>query len=531
MSIPKVVNQDGRKMLLVDDHPFILLSGEAHNSVSSSLPWMEPVWEKMRDLHLNSLLLAVSWQMIEPQEGVFRFDVVDGLIDQARAHGLKLCLLWFGSWKNASCSYAPDWVKTDPRRFPRAEQEKGSPFFYADFHGFRMPNTTLSAFCEETTRCDARAFAALCRHLKEYDTDHTVILIQVENETGLLGAARDHSDAADEKFAEKVPEELIRALKTHEGSLAPDLREALSRRSGETWGEVFGSAADEVFMAWYTAKHVEAVAAAGKAEYPLPMYVNCWLVQGLQPGQYPSGGPVDRMMEVWQAAAPSVDWFAPDIYVPDFCGTCDAYTKLNNPLFIPETALHGGAAARLIYAVGHHHALCFAPFGIEDIGSLTDTSLGAAVGMDTSDAALRSLMDRDTYARINRLLGQMIPLLTSAYGTPRLQAVIHERPEENEMRFGSVAISAAFAVPGQPAAPGACLALETEEHDFYLLGYRCMPGIRSLDPGHPYAEFLTIEEGEFMDGRWTPSGILNGDEEHLRIDQPTLLKFRVHLLG
>ena len=129
-----------------------------------------------------------------------------------------------------------------------------------------MPNTTLSAFCEETTRCDARAFAALCRHLKEYDTDHTVILIQVENETGLLGAARDHSDAADEKFAEKVPEELIRALKAHEGSLAPDLREALSRRSGETWGEVFGSAADEVFMAWYTAKHVEAVAAAGKAE-------------------------------------------------------------------------------------------------------------------------------------------------------------------------------------------------------------------------------------------------------------------------
>ena len=91
-------------MLLVDDHPFILLSGEAHNSVSSSLPWMEPVWEKMRDLHLNSLLLAVSWQMIEPQEGVFRFDVVDGLIDQARAHGLKLGLLWFGSWKNASCS-------------------------------------------------------------------------------------------------------------------------------------------------------------------------------------------------------------------------------------------------------------------------------------------------------------------------------------------------------------------------------------------------------------------------------------------
>ena len=236
-------------------------------------------------------------------------------------------------------------------------------------------------------------------------------------------------------------------------------------------------------------------------------------------------------MEVWQATAPSIDWFAPDIYVPDFCGTCDAYTKGNNPLFIPETALHGGVGARLIYAVGHHHALGFAPFGIEDIGGLTDTSLGAAVGMDTSDAALSRPMDSDTYAEINRLLGQMMPLLTSAYGTSRLQAVIHERPSENEMRFGFVAVSAVFALPGQPANPGACLVLETEEHDFYLLGYRCRPLIRSLDPAHPYAEFLTIEEGEFSGGRWTPSGILNGDEEHLRIDQPTVLKFRVHLLG
>ena len=531
MSIPKVVSQNGRKMLLVDDQPFILLSGEAHNSSSSSLSYMEPIWEKMRAHHLNSLLIAVSWQMIEPQEGTFQFDTVDGLIDQARTHGIRIGILWFGSWKNAGCSYAPDWVKADPRRFPRAEQAKGSPYFYADFRGFKMPNTTLSAFCEETARCDARAFAALCRHLKEYDKDHTVILIQVENETGLLGASRDHSDAADRVFAGDVPEELIRALEEHQDTLAPDLREAFLSRSGSTWAEVFGPAADEVFMAWHTAKHTETVAAAGKAEYPLPMYVNCWLVQGLQPGQYPSGGPVDRMMEVWQAAAPSIDWFAPDIYVPDFCGTCDAYTKMNNPLFIPETALHGGAAARLIYTVGHYHALGFAPFGIEDIGQLADTSLGAAVGMDTSDAALSSRLDGAAYGRINELLGQMIPLLTSRYGTSGLQAVIHERPEENQMRFGSVGISAVFSVPGQPAKPGACLVLEDEDHTFYLLGYQCMPRVQSLDPDHPYAEYLTIEEGEFIDGRWTPARILNGDEEFLRIGEPTILKFRVHLLG
>ena len=531
MSIPKVIINQGKKMLLVDDMPFILLAGEAHNSSSSSLSYMEPIWKKMQEIHLNSLLLAVSWQMIEPKEGEFHFQLVDGFIDQAKAHGMKIGMLWFGSWKNACCCYAPDWVKTDTARFWRAELTKGVPFHTAQYGGFQMPYTTLSAFCEETTRCDARAFAALCRHLKEYDTDHTVILIQVENETGILGSSRDHSDAADEKFAGKVPQKLIRFLESHQETLAADIREAMAHQTGDSWKGVFGPAADEVFTAWYTAKHVEAVAAAGKAEYPLPMYVNCWIAQGKQPGEYPSGGPVDRMMEVYMAAAPSIDWYAPDVYVPSFCSTCDAYTKLNNPLFIPETALHGGAAARLIYAIGHYHALCFAPFGIEDIGMHADTSLGAAVGMDTSDAALSNILDKATYGRINELLGQMMPLLTAAYGTDRLQAVIHEKPAENAMRFGDIEISAAFGVPGMSVKQGACLVLETEDHEFFMLGYGCMPSIASLDKNHPFAEYLTIEEGEFINGEWTRMRILNGDEEHVRINEPTLLKFGVHLFA
>lgn len=485
MTIPNYTTDHGRKILFVDGKPFILLAGEAHNSSSSSLAYMELIWEKLEKLHLNALLLAVSWQMIEPEEGVFRFQLVDGLIDQAKAHNIKLGILWFGSWKNACCSYAPDWMKKDTVRFRRAELTKGVPYHMAHYNGLSMPYTTLSAFCEETTRCDARAFAALCRHLKEYDTDHTVILIQVENETGLLGSSRDHSEAADLRFEDRVPEELIRWLEAHLDTLADDIREAMAHCAGSSWKDVFGPAADEVFMAWHTAKHIEAVAAAGKAEYPLPMYVNCWLVQGKQPGQYPSGGPVDRMMEVYKAAAPSVDWFAPDIYVPDFCGTCDAYTKMDNPLFLAETALHGGAAARLIYAVGHYHALCFAPFGIEDIGMAADTSLGAAVGMDVGDAALESILDENAYARINELLGQMMPMLTEFYGTDRLQAVIHERSSEGTMRFGDIEISALFGAPGMHVKQGACLALDAGNPDFFLLGYGCIPSVASLDKDHP----------------------------------------------
>lgn len=529
MSLPRVEVRNGQKVLLVDDKPYILLSGELHNSSSSTLSYMEPIWDKLKAANLNSLLFPVTWQQTEPVEGEFHFELVDGLIEQAKAHDMKFGILWFGTWKNANSSYAPNWVKLDTKRFRRAEGEKGKNMGYFSMFGHKMPYTTLSAFCEETTKADAKAFAALCRHLKEYDTDHTVILIQVENETGMLGTSRDHSDVADAIFADKVPQKLIEGLLARKDGLVEDIREALDKCQDGSWEEVFGAAADEVFMAYHTAKHIEAVAAAGKAEYPIPMYANCWLVQGKQPGEYPSGGPVYRVMEVYQTVAPSLDWLAPDIYIPQFVDTCKKYTKQGNPLFIPEVAMHGGAPGRLIYAVGHHHALCFAPFGIDDLGQQADTFLGQAVGMDVTDKALSEKMDPATYARVNELIGGLTPVLGELYGTKDLDALIREDPERRTMEFGDVAISAVFEGPMIQQGGGALLAARVAPDTFYLLGLGCMPGFASLDPTRPYFEYLTIEEGEFIDGVWTVSRLLNGDEEHVRFGAPTLLKVQIHL--
>jgi len=529
MELPKVVVRNGRKMLLVDGEPFILLSGELHNSSSSTTAYMEPIWERMAALHLNSLLFPVTWQQLEPVEGEFHFDLVDGLIAQARAHGMRIGLLWFGAWKNANCSYVPDWVKTDLERFPRAELEKGARYKEVAFGQLRMPYTTLSAFCAETTRADARAFAALCAHLRDADTERTVVLIQVENETGILGASRDHSDLADAAFAAPVPRELVEGLLARREGLVEDVRAALERRREGSWQEVFGEAADEVFMAWHTARHIEAVASAGKGEYPIPMYANCWLVQGGKPGMYPSGGPVYRVLEVYQVAAPSLDWLAPDIYVPEFCGTCARYAKQGNPLFIPETALHSGATARLIWAVGQCHALCFAPFGIDDIGSLMDASLGAGVGMDVSDERIRTRLDPREYARVNALLRGLTPLLAARYGTDDLQAVIAEEPDRNEMTFGDIRLRVQFGLPGgAEGLPSACLAARTGPREFCLLGVNCMPRFASLDPEKPYLEYLTIEEGEFAEGAWKLRRVLNGDDEYLRLREPTVLRLTVH---
>ena len=170
MSFPNINKINGHPVLMVEDKPFILLAGEVHNSDSSSPVYMEKIWDIAAELGMNALLLPVSWEMIEPEEGRFDFSVPQALIDQARERDMRIVFLWFGSWKNAECMYAPEWVKTDLKRFPRAQIEKGknkagrtiSPSIPV-----KMPYTTLSYLGEEPMKADARAFAALMGFLKD----------------------------------------------------------------------------------------------------------------------------------------------------------------------------------------------------------------------------------------------------------------------------------------------------------------------------------------------------------------------------
>ena len=513
--------------------PFLMIGGEVHNSNSSTAAAMEPAWRKADELCLNTVLAPVSWEMLEPEEGRFDFTAVDSLLAGARAHGKRLVLLWFGAWKNAQCSYAPPWVKRDTARFLRAEVKKGQRKTNLElFHD--MPYTTLSYLCEATARADARAFAALMAHLRGADAaQKTVYMIQVENETGLQGAAREQSDAADAAFAAAVDPGLIAYLKQNTAEMAPDLRAAVEAApDAGSWAEVFGPAAEEAFSAYHIARHVQAVAAAGLAEYDLPLAVNCWLDKGEAPGLYPSGGPVARMMEVWQYAAPAIDLFAPDIYVHDFCGACDAYVKRGNPLFIPETATHGHAAPRLVYTVGHYHAVGYSPFGFEDMGGQFGDMAGVLFGIDTSDPLLSTVQDVGEYAWYARTLGALAPLLTARYGTGRLQAVIHERPDETAMRFAQFGFAVTMDSPLVPRKDGVCLALELAPDEFYLIACGCVVEPFSTQSGKPHTDYLCVEEGNYANGRWQPTRRLNGDETAtLRFHTPTLLRLKLLAYG
>ncbi len=515
-------------MFQVNGAPFLMLAGEAHNSNSSSLAAMEPVWDKARQLCLNTLLLPVSWELIEPEEGSFRFELVDGLISQARERGFKLGFLWFGAWKNGQCTYAPAWVKTDPERFHRAEVVKGERKTHLDsFHGIEY--STLSCLCEETKNADSKAFAALMAHLKGVDgSERTVIYVQVENESGVQGAAREHSDLADKLFAENVPGDFIKYMKAHTATMREDVRGAVENgaESGG-WEQVFGPMAEEIFQTYHVAKYIDAVAAAGKAQYELPLAVNAWLEQG-PPGSYPTGGPVSKMIEVYRFAAPHIDVICPDIYVRDFCGVCDQYCRPDNPLLIPETAIHSHAGPRLVYSVGHYHAWGFSPFGFEEMGEPFGNMQGFLFGIDTSDPLLSTPQDVEEYAWYNRTLAQLTPLLAEAYGTRKLQAAISERPEENSLCFERFTFRALTDTPLIVRKDGVCLALELAEDEFYLLVNACALQFLSNDAGKPHVDILSLEEGELSHGQWNMYRRLNGDESFvLDFNKPTLLRVKL----
>jgi hypothetical protein len=282
-------------------------------------------------------------------------------------------------------TYAPGWVKKDPGRFPRALIRESS--------GVIRTGDVLSLFNSEAQKADAKAFHKLMEHLKQIDKNyHTVIMVQVENEVGLLGDSRDRAPSAELCFTSPVPQKLLDVLSTQWNTLHETLKVSLthfanfqqSSTENLSWGSVFGRSpqTDELFMAYHYATYVEQVASAGKETYPLPLFTNVWQNRtdedeeegqpvivggGGQPGDYPSGGAEVHVLDIWHHMAPSLDFIAPDIYLNNYNLTCAKYRHGDQPLFIPEQRRDEHGARRIWTALGSYQALGTAPFGIDTI--------------------------------------------------------------------------------------------------------------------------------------------------------------------
>ena len=397
-SLPHLARDHGATQIMVDGKPFLVRGGELENSSASSLSYMETVWPKIVAMRCNTVLAPAYWRLIEPQEGKFDFTTVDGLIQGARQHHVRLVLLWFGSWKNSMSSYVPDWVKENQLRFPRVVRADGTSL------------EILSALSQNNLAADSSAFIALMRHLRTTDSaQHTVIMVQVENEVGLIPDARDHSVAANAAFLSPVPAELTSYLSKNRDSLEPSVKqawEAHGAKVGANWPDTFGAgpATDELFTAWTEAHYTGEVAARGKQVYPLPMYVNAALMRpGKLPGQYPSGGPLPHLFDVWRAAASAIDFFAPDLYFPNVVEWANRYAQPNNPLFIPESGRADAAdlGANALYAYGQLNAMGYSVYAPEFLKPEEQKALG------------------QTYSVID----QLTPLILANQGTGRMVGI------------------------------------------------------------------------------------------------------------
>ena len=489
---PYLRKQGSATQLIVDDRPFLVLAGELGNSSSSNVEYMRPIWPKLAALNLNTVLIPVYWELIEPTEGKFDFSLVDGLIQDARKHKLRLVPLWFGSWKNSMSSYAPAWVKTNQKRFPRSQDRAGN--------GMEI----LSPFHKENMDADARAFAAFMRHLREFDVnDHTVIMVQVENEIGMIPDSRDRSAVANELFVQQVPAELMSYLQQHKEQLIPEFRSVWANNNYKErgiWTEVFGSGpgTDELFMAWYFARYTNRVADAGKAEYSLPMFVNAALIRpGHQPGQYPSAGPLPHLIDIWRAGAPKIDFLSPDIYFQNFAEWVRRYDRSGNAVFIPEAMPGPVDSVNALYAIGQHNAIGFSPFSID---SLDD---------DTTTAVTQSY----------DLLTQLTPLILETQGKGKIAGVLPEGPEQRlplQLRLGDYVLNVTYDRPTSqnPSVLSGGLVIATAPDEYVIAGTGLTVTFETEKPGDPLVGLLSVDEGKFVDGQWRPGRRLNGDQTH-----------------
>lgn len=508
-ALPRIETRNGRHALIVDGAPFVMLGAQVNNSTNYPAP-LETVWPVLDRMHANTVEVPVAWQQIEPAEGQFDLSFVQTLLDQARKHDKRLVLLWFGTWKNTSLAYTPDWVKLDNRRFPRMKTRDGKD------HG------VLSAHGSQTLEADKRAFVRLMTYVRDHDPQNTVILVQVQNETGSYRNPRDYSEAANALFAKPVPERLAKRI---------------GKRG--SWTEVFGAQADRAFNTWYVGSYVGAIAAAGRAVKPLPMYVNAALAGPSNvpdPDGVASGGPQQDVLDIWKAAAPAIEIAAPDIYDKTSANVVqylDKYARADNPLMVPEIG-NAREFARFFWPAIGRGAIGFAPFGMDETGYY-NYPLGAA---DLSPATL------DAFALPYAAVGSMLrDWARIAFEKPTWGAAKPDDGAPQSVRMGDWEITATWGEwqfgfkdwkwlkssppPWSDEPVGGLAVAQLSENEFLVMGDHVRVSISAAQGTAPNAMMVRVEEGLFKEGRWVMSRVWNGDQTDYGLnltDRPQVLK-------
>ena len=504
-AMPTLVNRNGHYALYVDGAPYLMLGAQVNNS--SAWPAMLPqVWPVIDAMGANTLEIPIYWQQFEPAEGRFDPSVLQVLLNQARQHHVRLVLLWFGLFKNGSGHYTPPWIMLDQARVPHEVNAQGQQV------------DTLSPFSTFAMQAEASAFAELMRDLKQLDPHHTVIMAQVDNEAGSYGTERDYSPSSNALFDGQVPQTLLNA--TH--------------KSPGTWSQVFGSQANEYFQAWYIARYVNQVAAAGKAVYSLPMYANAALRDPFNPPQcnpqgcpYDAGGPTSDAIPVWKAAAPSLDVLSPDIYFSDhktYTTELGLYHRPDNALFVPETL----PLAQYFFAALGNGAIGWSPFGMDETGypNATPVAPCSPSPVPAQVCGTPSLTPNSptvaNLALIYEIFRPMEGVIAQLNVDGKLQAVTEDPAVHTEtLHFGQWDAIVDYGAPtfgngapvGNPSGDGAAMIAQLGPNQFLVSAVhaRVRFVVANLTSGQ-LAQYVTVQQGYYSGPQWHFVSNWNGDE-------------------
>ena len=509
--------------IVANGKPMLMIGGELGNSSASTPEDVKRTFSHLHKMGLNTVLVPISWELIEPQEGTFDMSMLGVILTEARRNKLKVVLLWFGAWKNSMSCYAPEWFKRDVKRFPRAHTPEGKPVEEA------------SSLSKNVLEADKRAFCRIMAYLRDYDAhEQTVIMVQVENEIGMIEVPRDYSADATRMYQSAVPRQLTDYLKAHQKSLHPYLKAKLQpqAKANANWSQLFGDDiyTEEIFQTWTYATYVEQIAKAGREIYDLPMYVNVALnSRNRQPGQYPSGGPLAHLIDLWHCGAPSIDVLGVDIYDKGIRSWLSKYHLPNNPLFVPEIRLEDKDAMYALYAFGHHGAMGFCPFSIEDYPLTTATKANDWKQIDVSQNDQLNAFSSVSSSSFSplvasyQLLRQAEPLILERQGTNDMDAVLLDS-EQREAEIVTpdgirLTVRHSYTLGWEAGAKDtewpetACIILRLGKEDYLVIGSGVVVTF-SPEKGDGCIGLAKCEEVTIDDGRQHIVRHLNGDQTH-----------------
>jgi len=496
VQLPYIEPKGDAFQMIVNGEPFLMRGGELANSSASSAEWMRNnVWPVVTQMNVNTILSPVYWELIEPVEGHFDFSSVDQLIQDARNNNVKLVLLWFGAWKNSMSCYVPEWVKTDTARFPRVLTANG------------QKQEIITPFSNSLFESDEKAYTALLSFIKSVDDKHnTVIMIQVENEIAMLPNARDYSELAQKEFESEVPKQLIDYMVANKETLTPHMKKYWNGSTSGTWTDVFGSTiyAEEIFQAWFYAVYVDRLAKSGKSVYNLPMYANAALNRaGRLPGEYPSGGPIPNLIDVWKAGAPTLDMLSPDIYFSEFDYWASPYFRSDNPMFVPEHQFDATVGAKALYAFGRLNALGFSPFSIENPRD-------------------KDFPQNEPISKCYKLISDITPLLNKYRGSKRITGVLLDKEKvADTIELGGYQLIAKHYNTLSWAAnknddiwnAAGAVIISPTDGEYIVAGTGVVLTFKSLVSNNRTG-ILRIDEVEYRGDKEVFGRRLNGDEDH-----------------